>query len=85
MTRKANRTQERRRAERSIVLESLADDHPKRSTRKELGDALKDIEPKVVGKALERLAADGVVVLDGGHVEASRCARKLDALGLVSI
>jgi hypothetical protein len=36
-------------------------------------------------QSLTRLEAEGVVILDGEHVQAFACAWRLDALGLVSI
>jgi hypothetical protein len=44
-----------------------------------------DFDPLTVNEALMRLEAEGVVILDGENVEASRCARRMDALELVSI
>ncbi len=71
--------------ERAIVLQVLRDDHPERWTRAELEAEVFDFAPLIVNQALTRLEAEGVVILDGEGVEASRCARCLDALELVSI
>ncbi len=71
--------------ERAIVLQVLRDDHPERWTRAELEAEVSDFDPLIVNEALVRLEAEGVVILDGENVEASRCARRMDALGLVSI
>jgi hypothetical protein len=71
--------------ERAIVLQVLRDDHPERWTRAELEAEVSDFDPLTVNEALTRLEAEGVVILDGENVEASRCARRMDALELVSI
>lgn len=71
--------------ERAIVLQVLRDDHPERWTRAELEAEVSDFAPVTVNEALVRLEAEGVVILDGENVEASRCARRMDALELVSI
>lgn len=71
--------------ERAIVLQVLRDDHPERWTRAELEAEVFDFAPVIVNEALMRLEAESVVILDGENVEASRCARRMDALGLVSI
>ncbi len=71
--------------ERAIVLQVLRDDHPERWTRAELEAEVFDFDPLTVNEALTRLEAEGVVILDGENVEASRCARRMDALELVSI
>jgi hypothetical protein len=71
--------------ERAIVLQALRDDHPERWTRAELEAEIFDFPPVIVDEALVRLEAEGVVILDGENVEASRCARRMDALELVSI
>jgi hypothetical protein len=72
-----------RRTERALILMIL--DRPERLSRAELETTLHDIEPLRVCNALAKLAAEGVVVLDGEHVEASRCARHLDALGVIGV
>jgi hypothetical protein len=72
-------------AERAIVLQVLRDDHPERWSRAELERELYDVEPLIIGGALERLREEGVVHLSGELVWASRCARHLDALGMISI
>ncbi len=69
-------------AQRAIVLQILRDDHPARWTRAELERALR---PGVVGDALAKLEAEEVAVVDGEQVRASRCARHLDALGLIVV
>ncbi len=72
-------------AQRAIVLQLLGGEHREPWTRRELARAIPDIDPRLVGEALVHLAADGVVILESGHVRASRCARRLDALELISI
>jgi hypothetical protein len=71
--------------ERAIVLQVLRDDHPERWTRAELEAEVFDFDPLTVNEALTRLAAVGVVILDGEWVRASACARRIDALELVAI
>ncbi len=73
------------RAERAVVLQVLRGDHHERWSRAELEQAVSGVEPAAVSDALTRLAANGVVVLDGDRVLASPCARCLDALGLIAI
>jgi hypothetical protein len=73
------------RAERAVALQVLRGDHHERWSRAELEQAVSDIEPAAVSDALVRLAADGVMVLDGDRVLASPCAMRLDALGLIAI
>lgn len=72
-------------AERAIVLQVLRDDHDERWSRAELELEAYDIAPLMLGDALARLSEEGVVHLAGELVWASRCARHLDALGMVSI
>jgi hypothetical protein len=72
-------------AERAIVLQVLRDDHDERWSRAELEREIYDIEPPALGDALERLRQEGVVHISGELVWASRCALRLDALGMVSI
>ena len=72
-------------AQRAIILQLLGEEHRGPWTRSELARAIPDIDPRLVGEALVQLAADGVVLLESGHVRASRCARRLDALGMVSV
>ena len=72
-------------AERAIVLQVLRDDRDERWARAELEGEIYDIEPLAISEALERLREAGVVHLAGEQVWASRCARHLDLLGMVSI
>jgi hypothetical protein len=72
-------------AERAIVLQVLRDDHGERWSLAELEYEASDVAPRAIREAFDRLVAEGVLVTDGEHVLASRCARHLDTLGLVSI
>ncbi len=72
-------------AERAIVLQVLRDDHPERWTRVELELEIEDRTAQVIADALVQLEAEGVVILDGEHIRAPACARRMDSLGLVSI
>lgn len=73
---------EHRRLDRAIVLELLGD--RERWTRDELAAAVR-VDRSVLDSALERLQADGVAVIDGEEVLASRCARRIDELELIGI
>lgn len=72
-------------AERAIILQVLREDRDERWSRVELEGEIYDIEPLAISEALERLREVGLVHLAGELVWASRCARRLDALGMVSI
>jgi hypothetical protein len=72
-------------AERAVALQVLRDDHPEGWSRSELERAVSDIEPLAIDEALARLAAAGVVVLDGESIRASECAKRLDALDLIAV
>jgi hypothetical protein len=72
-------------AQRAIVLQVLREDHVKPWTRAELESEIYDIEPLAISDALAALNADGVVNIAGEQVRASRAARRMDALGMVSI
>ncbi len=71
--------------ERAIVLQVLRDDHDERWSRTELEVELRDVEPQAVTDALESLRQEGALHLSGDLVWASRCARRLSDLGMVSI
>jgi Mn-dependent DtxR family transcriptional regulator len=83
-----NRTQagsdEPRRLERGIVLELLSEDHDERWSRDELAASLR-VDRSTLDAAVERLRAEGVLLLDGEHVLASPCARRIDALELIGV
>ncbi len=72
-------------AERGIVMQVLRDDHDERWSRAELAGVLHDVEPQAVTDALESLRQAGALHLSGDLVWASRCARRLSDLGMVSI
>jgi hypothetical protein len=79
------RRSELRIAQRAIVLQVLRDDHPQRWPRAELESKVSDIEPLLITDAFAQLHAEGVVVVEGEQVQASRCARHLDTLGLIAV
>jgi hypothetical protein len=67
--------------ERAVILTLLRDDHDVRWTRDELSHEVGfEVRPHLCG-----LVVDGLVVLDGQGVLASRCVRRMDALGLVGV
>jgi hypothetical protein len=72
-------------AQRAIVLQLLRDDHDVRWSRVDLEAETSDLHPQAVSGALARLEAERVIVTEGEHFLASRCARHLDALELVSV
>src|SRR5262249_54588008 len=69
----------------AIALQVLREDHEERWSRAQLEREIYDIEPLVLGDALCRLREQGVVLVAGELVWASRCARHLDHLGMISI
>lgn len=71
--------------ERAIVLQLLRDDHEERWVRAELAREISDFEPAALDEALALLERDGVLHLEEGSVRASRAARRLDELELISI
>jgi hypothetical protein len=72
-------------AQRVIVLQVLDDEHPEPWTLVELEAESSDLDPRAMRDGLARLAAEGVVILDGEQVRASRCVRHLDQLEIVAI
>ncbi len=76
---------EPRSVERAIVLQLLRDDHDERWSRAELEGEVNDVEPCSLSSAIADLERQGVVVAQGEHILASRCARHLDELGLVGV
>jgi hypothetical protein len=72
------------RAQRAIIFQLLRDDHPERWTRQELEREIPDFGP-VIDDALARLEREGVAHLSDGAVWASRCARHLDTLEVITI
>jgi hypothetical protein len=83
-----NRTQagsdEHRSLQRAIIGLLLGEDHDERWSGDELAARMR-ADRSALDAALERLRADGVVLLDGEDVLASPCARRIDALGLVGV
>jgi len=75
---------EHRRLERGIVLTLLAEHHDERWTREELAASLR-VDRSTLDAGLERLHAEGVLLLDGEDVLASPCARRIDALELIGV
>jgi hypothetical protein len=71
------------RAQRAIALLALEQDGG--IARPTLENELGDLQHEEIAEALIRLGEEGVVVLDRGRVRASRCARRLDALGLICV
>ena len=71
--------------ERAIVLQVLRDDHEERWARAELAREIPDFEPEVLDEALAELEQDGVLRREERTVWASRAARRLDELELISI
>ena len=72
-------------AQRAIVMQLLRDDHPVRWTRPELEAEIDDIEQQALLSALAILLIEDVIFLDDEAVWASKCARHLDALELLTI
>jgi len=68
--------------ERAVVLQVLGTE---RMSRAELLRALHDMDSEAVAGALSNLETLGIVVVEGEQVQASRAARHLDALGLISV
>jgi hypothetical protein len=62
----------------------LLDEDRERWSRHELAVAV-SVDRSVLDSALERLHADGVAVIDGDDVSASRCARRIDEIELIGI
>jgi hypothetical protein len=77
-------TERRERLERAIVLQLLREDHGSRWLREELALELA-VETLALEEALIRLDGAGVVHLLEDSAWASRPARALDELGLISV
>jgi DNA-binding HxlR family transcriptional regulator len=71
--------------QRAIVLQILRDDHQERWASAELAREISDFEPAVLDEALAHLERDGVLRREQSTVWASRAARRLDELELISI
>ncbi|MGA2163396.1 MAG: hypothetical protein ABSH36_02885 [Solirubrobacteraceae bacterium] len=72
-------------AERAIVLQVLRGDHEERWGRAELAREIPDFEPALLDEALAELEQEGVLRREERAVCASRAARRLDALELISV
>jgi hypothetical protein len=72
-------------AQRAIVLQLLRDDHAEAWTQAELRREAPDLAPQALTDGLSVLEAECVAVVDSGMIRASRCARHLDSLGLVTV
>lgn len=70
-------------AQRIIVLIVL--EHDDGIARSALNAEVDDLDPNAVRDALMMLAREGVIVADDERVQASRCARHLDALSLICV
>jgi hypothetical protein len=71
--------------QRVVVLEVLSSDHPQPWTRAEIEGVLHDVDPNAIAVALERLAEQGVVNVEGEQITPSACAWHLDALDFICI
>lgn len=85
MTRRMSRARKLWMAERAIVFQVLRDDHPELWTLAELEREVEDLPAEIVRGAVRRLGGVGVVVLNEEECTASRAARRLDALEVISI
>jgi hypothetical protein len=72
-------------AQRAVVLQALRDDHPGQWTQAALQHEVFDIDPDAISGALIVLTDQGVMVREAQRFRASRCARHLDGLGLISV
>ncbi len=79
------RSDDPRMVERAIVLQLLREDHEERWTRAELTREIPEFEPSTLDEALARLDREGVLHREQSSVWASRAARRLDELELISI
>ncbi len=73
--------------EQRIIVHQLLrdDDHTERWTPKQLHRALSDIPPETIDEAVAELEAAGVAWRLDDYVGASRCARHLFSLDLITI
>lgn len=74
-----------RKAQRAILFQLLRDDHPSRWDRHELDHELSDILPSGIDDALRCLQHEGVTQATGEVISATRCARNLETLGVITI
>jgi hypothetical protein len=78
-------TSDTRLAQHAIVHQLLRDDHTERWTPKQLQQAFSDLTPEVITDAVNQLEAAGAVWRLDDHIGASRCARHLFTIDLISI
>jgi hypothetical protein len=71
--------------QRIIIHQLLRDDHTERWTPKQLQRIFSDIEPEVIAGAVAELEAAGVAWRLDDYIGASRCARRLFSLDLITI
>jgi flavin-dependent dehydrogenase len=71
--------------EHLLVMQLVFADRPEGRARRELENLARGVDPEVIGDALRGLQAAGVVILDGERVRPSRCALRLDALGVICL
>ncbi len=74
-----------RKAQRAILFQLLRDDHHARWTRHELDHELSDITPSDIDDALRRLQHEGIAQTTDEVISATRCARYLDTLEVITI
>jgi hypothetical protein len=75
----------RRGTERLILLSLLRRNHPAQWSRTELKRDLYDIPSEAITDALTELEIVGVVIVAGETIQASSCARRIDALHMICI
>jgi hypothetical protein len=73
------------RTKQAVFLQLLRDDHPEQWSRADLERELLDVDPQAIGGALAFLVAEGVAIVDGEHVRASRSARCISALEMICV
>jgi hypothetical protein len=71
--------------QRIIILQLLDDEHTERWTSKQLQRAFSDIEPEFIAEAVAELEAAGVAWRLDDYVGASRCARHLLGLHIITV
>jgi hypothetical protein len=71
------------RVERIVALFVL--DRPEGCSRTLLDSELHGVYQDAISGALSGLEAEGVVIVEGEQVSASKCARHLDALALIAV
>jgi hypothetical protein len=71
--------------QRAIIHQLLDDEHTERWTPKQLQRAFSDVEPEVIAEAVAELETAGAVWRLDDYVGASRCARHLFGLDIITI